>query len=395
MRIGIDASILGPETRYSGIGRYVDGLVRALADTSGDHRIELFAPEGTDLPMTTSDGVGIHMLPVPHLGKLSLLASYMWRLPQLARDLGLDVVHAPTVHPRPAWPPVPRRLTCPLVVTLHDVIPMTLYGKGPRRLPLRQRAWYRWNLGAVRRAARVITVSRASRAEISGLLALPADRLDVVCNGVVQTPIGERRDQVTPYVLFVGSFESRKNLITVLQAFARVASAAPGLALVVVAAAGSGDAIPIHEEIRRSGLHGRVRIVSGLTDGDLALLYRNATVFVFPSLAEGFGLPPLEAMAAGTPVIASDLAAHREILGDAARLVAPLDDAALAAAILDIVTSPGEQRMMSVAGWARASRYTWAETARQTLDVYRAATGRAPATDQSLDEARTAAGVPR
>ncbi|HEY7802269.1 MAG TPA: glycosyltransferase, partial [Dehalococcoidia bacterium] len=161
--MGIDASILAPRTRDSGIGRYVRRLIEEMPRLARDDLFVLFAPEACPRPADLPANTVWQALPRLPLGKLSAPATYFWWLPRLARSWRLDVFHAPTVHPRPSWPPVPRRLPCPLVVTIHDLIPLTFYASGPSKLPRTHLAFYRWNLRAAESAAAIITVSEAEK----------------------------------------------------------------------------------------------------------------------------------------------------------------------------------------------------------------------------------------
>jgi glycosyltransferase involved in cell wall biosynthesis len=177
--------------------------------------------------------------------------------------------------------------------------------------------------------------------------------------------------------LFVGSFEARKNLAGVVRAYGRAASDGLALDLVVVATSGSGPTAQVDAAVRECGLRDRVRFIEGRAIGDVELhgLYAQAEMFVFPSLAESFGLPPLEAMAAGAPVIASGLPALREVLGDAALFVDGHDERGLAHAMLRLAADPAERERMSRAGIGWARRYSWETCAAETLAVYRRASG--------------------
>lgn len=376
MRIGVDASILHPMTRYSGIGRYLFELACRFPDAEPGNEYIFFAPHGHDRPDALPREIAWQPLPVPRLGKFSMLATYLWVLPREARRLGLDVFHAPAVHPRPSWPPAPRRLPCPLVLTIHDLIPLTFYSSGPDRLPRHHRMFYRWNLRAAREAARVITVSHASRDELVRMLDLPSRKIVAIPNGVrYVAEQGPRRAEARRYILFVGSYEARKNLASAVRAFALVARRLPDHDLLVVASPGSGDVRSVQDFIARSGLTNRVRVAAAVSDRELAALYANADLFVFPSFAEGFGLPPLEAMASGVPVIASNLPAHHEVLGDAALLVAPRDHHAIAEAMGRVLQDDVLRARLTERGLERARRYTWKDATRKTLDVYHAAAG--------------------
>jgi glycosyltransferase involved in cell wall biosynthesis len=372
MRIGIDAAILAPRTRHSGIGRYVSQLVEHLPRLAPRDEFVLFAPAGVD-PGPVPQTVSRIVIPRPPLGRLSVLAAYQWHLPRVVARTGIDVFHAPTVHPQPTWPSIPWRMPCPLVVTIHDMIPLTFYSSGAFRLPWRQRWFYRSNLRAAARATRIIAVSEASRNELIRQLGIPSDR-SITVHNAVEAPTMEVAGRVRmPYLLYVGSFEARKNLVGAIRAFARVAGDLPEHDLVVVAANGSGSRASVDAVIRDAKLAGRVRFEEFVTDERLRALYQHADAFIFPSLAEGFGLPPLEAMACGAPVIASALPAHREVLGPAASYVDPADDAALADAILRVVRDRSLRARMAESGRCQARRYPVDEFVRRTLAVYESA----------------------
>ena len=371
MRVGFDAAILGPSTRYSGIGQYSLKLLNHLVQVDDSHEYVLYGPPGCPRPAELDSRLQWKSLPTPRVGKLSAIAASLWTVPRRAAADRLDVFHAPTVHPRPSWPAVPARMRCPLVVTLHDLIPLTFYGEAPNKMPLRWRLFYRWNLRAAARAALIITVSEAARREILDRLALDAKRVRAIYNGVnapliVQdaAPAGE------PYILYVGSFEPRKNLLRLVRAYAQATRAGLQHDLVVVADPASGDTGGIERELAASGLAGRVRFLHSVPEERLWALYRQAELFVFPSLAEGFGLPPLEAMATGTPVIASDLPALREVLGEAACYVDPCSEQDLARAIIQLANSPARLARLAKMGMARSGAYTWRDCAEKTLRVY-------------------------
>ena len=378
MRIGIDASILGPRTRASGIGRYVTRLIERLPAIAPESTFVLVAPESVEPPRDLAPNVEWRRLPMRRLGKLSVPVAYLESLPRLARAARLDVFHAPTVHPRPSWPPVPRRLHCPLIVTIHDVIPLTFYARGPSRLPRTHLLYYRWNLRAAQRAAGVITVSESERATIARVLRMPMAAITAVHNGVdPQRAGGTVPLRGLPYVLFVGSLEARKNLVTLVRAYGDAVRRGLAWDLVIVVTSGSGPTQPIAAAIHSAAIWNRVRFIEGrtLADADLQALYRHAGMFVYPSLADSFGLPPLEAMAAGAPVVASGLPALREVLGDAALFIDGRSERQIAEAMLGLAADAVERARRASAGASSALRYSWDNCARQTLEVYRRAAG--------------------
>jgi glycosyltransferase involved in cell wall biosynthesis len=180
----------------------------------------------------------------------------------------------------------------------------------------------------------------------------------------------KRRGIAEPYILWVGTQEQRKNVVAVLDAFTRVAERHPLLTLVLHGPNGwLGD--EVGEGLRLRGMHTRTIVSEGsLPRSELAALYARAAVFVYPSLYEGFGMPVLEAMACGTPVVTSNISALPETAGDAALLVDPLDDEALAECISRIIDDPTVAEDLSRRGQKRAAGFTWAESARRTWAVY-------------------------
>ena len=390
MRVGLDATILAPDTRHSGIGTYTISLLNNLAQAETSNEYVAYGPPGGARPADLHLAVRWRALPDVRLGKLRALATSMWVLPRVARGDRLDLFHAPTVHPRPSLPAVPRRMPCPIAVTVHDLIPLTFYHQGPDRLPLRWRAFYRWNLRAAASAELVIAVSEAARRELTTALGSIGNRARVIHNGVdVAPPAIAKPPGTRPYVLFAGSFEARKNLARFVRAYSRAVTGGLSYDLVVMANPGSGDRLAVDYEIARAGLADRVRFTHGVTDAELWDLYGNAAVVAFPSLAEGFGLPPLEAMAAGTPVIASRLPALEEVLGDAAAFVDPYSEASMAEAMLSLEANVSLRDDLAHAGRRRARLYSWRHCADQTLTAYQEiCAGRLPADAETRRRAR-------
>lgn len=292
-------------------------------------------------------------------------------MPRAAARASVDLIHAPA-YTAPFWAGVP------VVLTIHDVS----YERHPEWYPYRRdwmrRAFYR---RSARSASHILTDSAFSASEISAAYGIPADRISVVPLGVGATfspgdldVPGDLPAGVTPpFLLHVGDLHERRNLAVVVEALLvarRHFGAAPAASLVLAGvdrgvgdglselAAGAGDA----DAVVRLGTVSEERLVA---------LYQAATAFVYPSLYEGFGLPILEAMASGTPVIASRAASIPEVVGDAGLLLDPLDVAGWTDAIVTIVNDEHVRTRMREAGLARAAQFTWERTARLTLDVYR------------------------
>ncbi|MDH3224474.1 MAG: glycosyltransferase family 4 protein, partial [Gemmatimonadota bacterium] len=243
----------------------------------------------------------------------------------------------------------------------------------------------------------VITISEYTRRTFLDAFSIDPSRVHVVPNGVssafrpasdAAVEAGLRQLSLPgPYVLYVGTRERRKNLTGLLQIFSQVAAADSGMSLVVVGSRPWEEARAVHgvhawtgreleDEIAARGLTARVRILGRVTGDDLRILYSGADCFVFPSLFEGFGLPVLEAMACGCPVVGSDRSAVPEVVGDAGFVVDPEDSVSFANAVLHVTSDSDAWRKSAAAGLARSARFTWTRTASMTWDVYRAAADR-------------------
>jgi alpha-1,3-rhamnosyl/mannosyltransferase len=265
-----------------------------------------------------------------------------------------------------------------LVLTIHDVS----YERHPEWYPYRRdpvrRAFYRWS---ARAADRVITDSAFSRTEIIAAYGLAPDRIDVVplaaASMFVPAQAGAPRSAARPFILHVGDLHPRRNVETALRGLIRVRSRRPDLAgaRLVLAGVDRGAAGSL-AAVAGSTPHGSnlLKVLGRTSEEDLLALYRSARALVYPSLYEGFGLPLLEAMACGTPVIASRASSIPEVTGDAARLVEPQDEMAWADAI-ESVFDHQSAACLREAGLARAATFTWRRAAVATLGAYRRALG--------------------
>jgi glycosyltransferase involved in cell wall biosynthesis len=173
-----------------------------------------------------------------------------------------------------------------------------------------------------------------------------------------------------PYILFAGSYEPRKNLARALECYREVIRSGCPHELVAVVERESGHAAKAHSLRSWLGLDGRVRFLDSVPEADLRALYTHAELVLFPTLAEGFGLPAIQAVGCGVPVVASDLPVLREVIGDAAEFVDPSDPAAMAAAVLGLINNPQRRAALVAKGHARAREFTVAQCVRRHLDVY-------------------------
>lgn len=370
MRVGL--IIYGLERPITGIGRYSLELSRALPLLR--EPIELFLlMAGETGPLVKTPGV--RCIPLPGCGRLpALLTLGSLQMPQLARRYGLDILHDPTgVTPfacgaGPAHP----------VVTIHDVFPWSCPGNSSRLDDLIYRFWLPRILPGEKQ--HIITVSQHSRQDIQTYLGVNGERISVIPCGIgsqfkplepgfVESYLKNRFQISWPYVLFVGALTMRKNISRALQAFARVAPIFPDLHF-VIAGPHSWKQAPVERMADRLQIGDRITLTGPVTDVDLPVLYNGAKLFVFPSLYEGFGLPPLEAMACGTPVVTSNVSSLPEVTGEAAILVDPGDESAIARAICQVLQDPALAADMKVRGVSQAAQFTWERTARATLAVY-------------------------
>ncbi len=344
-----------------GTGRYSRELAAALARTSGADQVLGATAWHRDVTAARVVGAaGPRRLPLP---RRALVAA--WERGTGPRVPG-DVVHAPT-------PLAPPRRGRPLVVTVHDAVPWT----HPATLTPRG---VRWHRSAVERAARtadlLVVPTRAVAAALQEHVRLDADRLLVVGEGVsgdlaVPPDAAERAQRLAlpdRYLLTVATLEPRKGLAELVAALAR--TEAPSLPLLCAGQAGWGGQDPVALAAALGLPPGRVRLLGRVSDPDLAVLMARATALVVPSLAEGFGLPLLEGMAAGLPVLTSTDPALVEV-GAGAALTSPLGPDLLAEALSRICTDGPLRERLAVAGPARARAYDWDDAARVLWTAYR------------------------
>ena len=306
-------------------------------------------------------------------------------IPAAARREDADVLHYPYFA-------APLRSAVPVVATVHDLIPLLL---PPYRGSLYAKSYTRLVSRAVRGAAVIITDSEHSKRDIEELLDVPAARIRVIPLAVEPRfrPVepGPEMEMVRAkyglagdFVLYLGGFDWRKNVFGLIEAFAEVKRRAGsgnggrhGCEITLVVAGEIPRPSPLFPDPRRAvqrlNLNDAVKFIGAVPEDETHLLYNLAKVFVFPSLYEGFGLPPLEAMACGTPVVSSNRSSLPEVVGDAAITVDPADTSALADAIVSVIAQPGLSWQLRQKGVARAKRFSWEQVARQTMEVYREA----------------------
>ena len=362
LRVGIDGRAF--TSPAAGVRRYVAGLVPAL--TAADAGLELVALGGA----RDSVPAGIRYVEEPWHPPTNLGWSTVG-LPRAAARAGVDVIHAPA-YTAPLWSRIP------VVLTIHDVS----YERHPEWYPYQRdvlrRMFYR---RSARAAAQVLTDSEFSANEITAAYRIPRARITVAPLGVSDrfAPADHDDDGLpagitTPFLLHVGDLHERRNLAMLVDAMLDAQRRRGMLPLSLVLAGvdrGVGD--DLRARARKGHSPDAVVCLGTVTDTQLVTLYRDAVALVYPSRYEGFGLPVLEAMACGTPVVASRAASIPEVLGDAGVLLDPDDGPGWTAAITRMTEDESMREQMRAAGLARAREFTWARTARVTLDVYRRA----------------------
>ena len=381
MRIGITTSVM--QRGRSGVGQYVLALVRALLTSSPRFEFTLFVLDA-DVPLFDFVGDRMQIVTVPERFRPAVrnIAWHQFSLPRLARELNLDVLHVPSYR-RMLW-----RRPCALVATIHDLAPFRLPGKYDIARMLYGRV-------AVRRLAhrqnQIVAVSQETAADIRRFFRVPASRVNVIANGLNHerfTPQG--RDQAAawvarrhglrpPFFLYVARLEHpAKNHARLIAAFDRFKSESPSPWQLVLCGSDWHGADFIHERVRRSPFAADIHTPGFVPDEDLANWYRAASVFVYPSLFEGFGLPPLEAMACGCPVLASAIGAVVDVCGDAAVLANPEDGDDLTRQLRRVAEDASLRERLRAAGLKRARQFDWHTTATAMLEVYERAAKEQP-----------------
>ncbi|MFZ3171881.1 MAG: glycosyltransferase family 1 protein [Carboxydocellales bacterium] len=364
MKIGIDARPL--RHPYTGIGKYLEQILRVLAIYDKENEYFLYSHQDFELSFPITERWHIRI----GWGGVGTIWLHTQLPFMIARDK-LDVFWGPQ-YAIPFWP---RRL--PRVITVHDLVfhhyPETL----PTLIWLHNKYVLHRYLAAV---DKVIADSHSTKNDLLKVYKTNEEKLQVIhlaaecAESTDTTPsAGEellKKLQITSgYILCVGTVEPRKNLMRLLEAYANVKKGQGVNAPFVIAGSYGWKYQGILQRVDELGLSEQVIFTGRLTETELDVLYRNALIFVYPSLYEGFGLPPLEAMLRGIPVITSNTSSLPEVVGDAGIIVDPYNVQEIASAILNLYTNEDLRKDYSLKGTARAREFSWEKTAQATLDV--------------------------
>ncbi len=370
MRLGIDARLV--YYHQAGISRYCLQLMRALAEVDKEDHFTILQSRRDHRQLVDQANFQARPLWTPshHRFEQYLLALELRLCP-------LDVLHSPDFIP-------PFRRRCRSIITIHD-LGFLLY---PQSLTKSSARYYGQIDQAVRNTDHIIAVSESTRRDIVRLLGVPEHKITVIYEAPrrffhvlpdvdVRPRLRKRFGLERDFVLFLGTIEPRKNVPTLLSAFQQLLGHYHPEVDLVVAGAPGWLTDEVSGLVGRLGLSGRVHFLGRVSDEEVVWLYNATRMLVLPSFYEGFGLPPLEAMACGAPVVVSDVSSLPEVVGDAGLLVDPTDADQLTVAIWRLLSDEALRQELIGKGFRRAACFSWERAARETLELYRRVAGQA------------------
>jgi glycosyltransferase involved in cell wall biosynthesis len=365
-----------------GVGTYIRNVVRTLGRLDRENKYLLIGPSAKveeigPLPPN------FHAVPL-HQPERSLKG--WWEFRAVLRRLNCDLLHVPNVFS------VPRALPCPYVMTVHDMLEHMSLGR--KRNDLWRSGHFQLTKRVLRGAARIFAVSNFTKTEMEKLFGIPPERIEVVYNAIderflhghasaADRELIAKRYQVTyPFLLYAGRVSAHKNVVRMIEAFSALKGelekegAFPDLKLIIIGDDLSGNP-DLRRTVVRSGVQNDVRFLGFVPIDVLRIFYDSAKIFIFPSLYEGFGLPPLEAMAHGTPVVTSNVSSLPEVVGNAAVLVNPENVFEIMRALHRVLLDQGLRERMKERSYLQAGRFSWEKSVRRILEVYRQVGGAA------------------
>ncbi|MGA3301229.1 MAG: glycosyltransferase family 1 protein [Candidatus Acidiferrales bacterium] len=383
MKIAIDVRRM---TEF-GVGTYIRNVVRTLGRLDRENKYLLIGPSAK-VEEIGALPPNFHGVPL-HQPERSVKG--WWEFRAVLRRLNCDLLHVPNVFS------VPRALPCPYVMTVHDMLEHMSLGRERNSL------WRSIHFQLTRRvlwgAARIFAVSNFTKTEMEKLFGIPSERIEVVYNAIderflhghasaADRELIAKRYQVTyPFLLYAGRVSAHKNVVRMIEAFSALKGelekegAYPDLKLIIIGDDLSGNP-DLRRTVVRSGVQNDVRFLGFVPIEVLRIFYDAAKIFVFPSLYEGFGLPPLEAMAHGTPVVTSNVSSLPEVVGNAAVLVNPENVFEIMRALRRVLLDQGLRDRMKERSYMQAGKFSWEKSVRRILEVYRQVGGAAGSGEQ-------------
>lgn len=383
MKIAIDIRRIGD----FGVGTYIRNVLRALGRLDQQNTYILI---GTAEKFRDIDPLPANFHSAVVAAPEASLAGYFSFRGILRRE-GCDLAHIPHL----SW--VPQYLPCPYVVTVHDVLEHMYRLRD--HSGMRRAAHFHLTRRVLQRAARIFAVSNFTKQDVEALFRIPPEKIEVVYNAIDERFrqghasdadrqfIAERYQVNYPFVLYAGRISPHKNVGRIIEAFSALKAVLdkeakfPDLKLIII-----GDELSRQPELRRtvirSAVQNDVRFLGFVPIDALRIFYDTAKVFIFPSLYEGFGLPPLEAMALGTPVVTSNTTSLPEVVGNAAVLVNPDNVFDIMRALHRVLLDQALRDKLKQRGYEQAARFSWEASARRILDAYRSVAGQSPPAPQ-------------
>ncbi len=363
-----------------GVGTYTRNIIRALARLDRENQYFLLGPpekvrEIGDLP--------------ENFRSIAVLAPDTLRgyvqCQEVVSRLGCDLVHVPHLF----W--LPRHLPCPYVLTVHDMLEHMYRARSGSGI--KRSLHFNLTRRVVQKAARIFAVSRFTKSEVEKLFGIDSSRIEVIYNAIDhrflsghasdadRQFLAERYQIAYPFLLYAGRISPHKNLVRIIEAFSALKAELekhdlyPDLKLIII-----GDELSKHPDLRRTvirgGVHNDVRFLGFVPIEVLRIFYDAAKVFVFPSLYEGFGLPPLEAMAHGTPVLTSNTSSIPEVVGNAAVMVNPENVFEMMRALQRVLLDPSLREKLRQRGYEQVTKFSWDASAAKVLAGYEEAVGK-------------------
>jgi glycosyltransferase involved in cell wall biosynthesis len=365
-----------------GVGTYIRNVVRTLGRLERENKYLLIGPS-SKVEEIGSLPPNFHAVPL-HQPEHTLKG--WWEFRAVLQRLDCDLVHVPNIFS------VPRALPCPYVMTVHDMLEHMSLGR--KRNDLWRSVHFQLTMRVLRGAARIFAVSNFTKMEMEKLFGIPPERIEVVYNAIderflhghasaADRDLIAKRYQVTyPFLLYAGRVSAHKNVVRMIEAFSALKGelekerAFPDLKLIIIGDDLSGNP-DLRRTVVRSGVQNDVRFLGFVPIEVLRIFYDAAKIFVFPSLYEGFGLPPLEAMAHGTPVVTSNVSSLPEVVGNAAVLVNPENVFEIMRALHRVLLDQGLRERMKERSYVQAGKFSWEKSVRRILEVYRQVGGTA------------------